>query len=181
MKNCTIPTLAISIVLCGPLALAQRAPDTCPENVGMSSERLARIDTFVERHLDARHFAGAVTLVARRGEIVHFEAHGMQDIQKNITMSKGSIFRIYSMTKPITSVAVMMLFEEGHFLLDEPVSRFLPEFENLKVGVEMTDRATGKKELIIEPAVRQVTIRDLLRHTSGLTYGLWGSSLVDAM
>jgi CubicO group peptidase (beta-lactamase class C family) len=181
MKNCTIPTLAISIVLCGPLALAQRAPDTCPENVGMSSERLARIDTFVERHLDARHFAGAVTLVARRGEIVHFEAHGMQDIQKNITMSKGSIFRIYSMTKPITSVAVMMLFEEGHFLLDEPVSRFLPEFENLKVGVEMTDPATGKKELIIEPAVRQVTIRDLLRHTSGLTYGLWGSSLVDAM
>jgi CubicO group peptidase (beta-lactamase class C family) len=96
-------------------------------------------------------------------------------------MSKDSIFRIYSMTKPITSVAVMMLYEEGHFLLNDPVSKFLPEFKGLEVGVEEVDETTGEKILKTVPTKREVSIRDLLRHTSGLTYGFWGSSLVDKM
>ena len=105
----------------------------------------------------------------------------MQDIESGTPMSEDSIFRFYSMTKPITSVAVMMLFEEGHFLLDDPVSKFLPEFKGLEVGVEEVDETTGEMVLKTVPAIREVSIRDLLRHTSGLTYGFWGNSLVDKM
>jgi CubicO group peptidase (beta-lactamase class C family) len=105
----------------------------------------------------------------------------MQDIDSGVPMSKDSIFRIYSMTKPITSVAVMMLFEEGRFLLNDPVSKYLPEFKDLEVGVEEVDEATGEKVMTTVPAEREVSIRDLLRHTSGLTYGFWGKSAVDKM
>jgi CubicO group peptidase (beta-lactamase class C family) len=147
----------------------------------MSSDRLARIDAFVERHLEAGHFAGAVTVVARRGKVVQFEAFGMQNIEFEVPMTKNSIFRIYSMSKPITSVAVMILFEEGRFLLNDPVSRYLPEFNGIEVGVEEIDKTSGERVLKTVPANREVTIRDLLRHTSGLSYGLWGDSLVDKM
>jgi CubicO group peptidase (beta-lactamase class C family) len=147
----------------------------------MSSNRLSRIDDFVTRHLKANHFAGAVTLVARHGKIVQFETYGFQDIENGTPMAKDSIFRIYSMSKPITSVAVMMLFEEGHFLLSDPVSNWLPEFKDIGVGVEDVDETSGEKVLKTVPADREVTIRDLLRHTSGLTYGFWGDSLVDTM
>jgi CubicO group peptidase (beta-lactamase class C family) len=147
----------------------------------MSSHRLSRIDDFVERHLEAHHFAGAVTVVARRGRVVQFKTYGMRDIEAGIPMSKDSIFRIYSMSKPITSVAVMILHEEGHFLLSDPISRYLPEFEDIEVGVEEVEEASGERVLKTVPAEREVSIRDLLRHTSGLTYGFWGDSLVDKM
>jgi len=181
MKNTAISSLVVIIVLGCPIVWCQGLPSTTPENVGVSTDRLARIDDFVERHLEAHHFAGAVTVVARHGQVVQFKAYGMQDIEAGVPMSEGSIFRIYSMTKPITSVAVMMLFEEGHFLLNDPVSRYLPEFEGLEVGVEEVDEATQERVLKTVPTNREVSIRDLLRHTSGLTYGFWGSSLVDEM
>jgi CubicO group peptidase (beta-lactamase class C family) len=170
----------IVLVVAPPIG-GQELPSVTPEEVGISSQRLSRIDEFVERHIEANHFAGAVTLVARHAQIVQFEAYGMQDIEAGVPMAKDSIFRIYSMTKPITSVAVMMLFEQGQFLLNDPVSKHLPEFENLEVGVERLDPETGEKVLTTVPADREVTIRDLLRHTSGLTYGFWGDSLVDEM
>jgi len=170
-----------AVLFVAPLLFGQGLPTANPEDVGFSSQRLSRIDDFVERHIDANHFAGAVTLVARNAEIVQLKAYGMQDIEAEVPMAKDSIFRIYSMTKPFTSVAVMMLFEQGHFLLNDPVSRFLPEFEGLEVGVEEVDETTGERVLKTVPANREVSIRDLLRHTSGLTYGFWGDSLVDKM
>jgi len=170
-----------AVLFVAPLLFGQGLPTANPEDVGFSSQRLSRIDDFVERHIDANHFAGAVTLVARNAEIVQLKAYGMLDIEAEVPMAKDSIFRIYSMTKPFTSVAVMMLFEQGHFLLNDPVSRFLPEFEGLEVGVEEVDETTGERVLKTVPANREVSIRDLLRHTSGLTYGFWGDCLVDKM
>jgi CubicO group peptidase (beta-lactamase class C family) len=163
MKRFAVSILIVFAVSVSLIVRGGEFPSTTPEDVGMSSERLGRIDDYVERHLD---------------QIVQFKAYGMQDIEAHVPMSTDSIFRIYSMSKPITSVAVMMLFEEGHFLLNDPVSNFLPEFKDLEVGVEEVDEATGEKVLKTVPANRQVTIRDLLRHTSGLTY-FWGPSMVD--
>jgi CubicO group peptidase (beta-lactamase class C family) len=136
-----------------------------PESVGLSSSRLERIATAVQRSIDTGRIAGAVTLVARRGQTAWFRAQGMADREAGTPMRNDTLFRICSMTKPITSVAVMMLYEEGHFLLDDAVSRYLPEFESPKVFVKP---ATGEPYTI--PATREITIRDLLRHTSGLTY-----------
>lgn len=181
MKKLAAPIVLALMSIHGVCAEGQPLQSVRPEEVGMSSKRLLRIDDFVARHLDANHFAGAVTVVARRGKVVQFKAYGLLDIESDMPMAPDSIFRFYSMTKPITSVAVMMLFEEGHFLLDEPVSRFLPEFKELEVGVEEVDATTGERSLKTVPAVREVSIRDLLRHTSGLTYGFWGTSLVDKM
>ena len=181
MKRFAVSILIVFAVSVSLIVRGGEFPSTTPEDVGMSSERLGRIDDYVERHLEANHFAGAVTLVARRGQVVQFEAYGMQDIEAGVPMSKDSIFRIYSMSKPITSVAVMTLFEEGRFLLNDPVSKFLPEFKDLEVGVDEVDETTGEKVLKRVPENRKVTIRDLLRHTSGLTYGFWGKSLVDQM
>mgnify|MGYP001823520891 FL=1 len=175
-----LATITIICTLCSTV-WSQGSPSATPEDVGMSSHRLTRIDDFVERHLEAHHFAGAVTVVVRRGKMVQFKAYGKQDIESDMSMSKDSIFRIYSMSKPITSVAVMMLFEEGRFLLGDPVSRYLPEFKGIDVGVEEVDEETGERVLKTVPADREISIRDLLRHTSGLTYGFWGDSLVDKM
>jgi CubicO group peptidase (beta-lactamase class C family) len=136
-----------------------------PESVGLSSSRLERIATAVQRGIDKGRIAGAVTLVVRRGQTAWFRAQGMSDREAGTPMRTDTLFRICSMTKPVTSVAVMMLYEEGHFLLDDAVSRYLPEFKNPKVLVKPP---TGEPYTI--PATREITIRDLLRHTSGLTY-----------
>jgi len=144
---------------------AQDIPTAKPETVGLSSERLERISTAVQKSIDDKRIAGAVTLVVRRGHVAWFKAQGMADREGSKPMRNDSIFRICSMTKPITSVAVMMLYEAGHFLLGDPVSKYLPEFKNMKVLVKPT---TGEPYTI--PATKEITIRDLLRHTSGLTY-----------
>jgi CubicO group peptidase (beta-lactamase class C family) len=133
--------------------------------VGLSSERLERIGTAVQHSIDDKRIAGAVTLVMRRGHVAWFKAQGMMDREAGKAMRPDSMFRICSMTKPITSVAVMMLYEEGHFLLGDPVSKYLPEFKTMKVLVKP---ASGEPYTI--PATKEITIRDLLRHTSGLTY-----------
>ena len=145
----------------------QALPTAAPEEVGLSSERLRRIDKVMQQHVDEKLIPGAVTLVARRGKVAHFEALGMMDIEKNKPMQKDNIFRIASMTKQFTSLAVMMLYEEGHFLLSDPISKFIPEFKNPKVFVPSS--SGDSYELV--PAKSEITIRHLLNHTSGLTYG----------
>jgi CubicO group peptidase (beta-lactamase class C family) len=152
-------------------AIAQDLPVTKPESVGLSSERLNRISATVQKTIDDHRIAGAVTLVVRHGQVAWFKAQGMQDRETAKPMRPDTIFRICSMSKPITSVAVMMLYEEGHFLLDDPVSRYLPEFKNPKVLVKPS---TGIPYTI--PATREITIRDLLRHTSGISYN-WNADL----
>src|SRR5438477_3650981 len=121
-------------LLTGPLAAAS-LQGVKPEEVGFSSERLARIAQTIERHIDAHDIAGAVTLVARRGRIAQFEAYGLADIDSRKAMSKDSLFWIASMSKPITGVAILMLVEEGKVRLTDPVSKFIPEFRGLKVAI----------------------------------------------
>ena len=152
-------------------AIGQDLPTGKPESVGLSSERLERIGTAVQHEIDDKRIAGAVTLVIRHGHVAWFKSQGMLDRESSKAMRTDAMFRICSMTKPITSVAVMMLYEEGRFLLDDPVSKYLPEFKNPKVLVKP---ASGQPYPI--PAAREITIRDLLRHTSGLTYN-WNSDL----
>lgn len=142
------------------------------ETVGMSSERLGRIEPFMQEYVDAGKLAGITTLIARHGQVVHFESVGMAHAEGELPMRPDTIVRIYSMTKPITSVAVMILYEQGRVRLDAPVSEYIPEFADLRVYDE--DEPAG-----VEPE-RAMTVRDLLRHTSGLSYG-WSGSPVDKL
>jgi len=146
-----------------------------PEEVGLASERLARIDRHLEsRYLDRKKIPGALTLVARRGRIAHLSTLGMMDLERGRPMTRDTIFRIYSMTKPITSVALMTLYEEACFQLDDPVHKFIPEWRELRVY------ETGNiPDFITRPVERPMTIRDLLTHTSGLTYGFMQRTNVD--
>ena len=152
------------------LAFGQGLPTAIPEEVGVSAERLKRIRPVMQNYIDNGRIPGFLTVVARRGKIVHFETIGMRDIENNKPIEADTIFRIHSMSKPITSVAVMMLYEEGHFQLDTPVSNFIPEFKNMKVyNEDQTEILDAKKA---------VTIKHLLTHTAGLVYG-WGSGSID--
>ena len=169
-RKTNIPTFLLMLVMAAA-AVAQDLPTAKPEAVGLSSERLERIGKVVQRDIDDKRIAGAVTLVIRRGHVTWFEAQGAMDREANKAMRPDAMFRICSMSKPITSVAVMMLYEEGFFLLDDPISKYLPEFKNPKVLVKP---ATGEPYSI--PATKEITIRDLLRHTSGLTYQ-WNADL----
>ena len=139
-----------------------------PESVGLSSQRLDRIQHVMSGYIDNRCFRGLTTMIWRNGSVAHFGKFGQKDDQSEIEFD--TIFRIYSMTKPITSVAIMMLYEEGHFQLSDPVSKFIPDFSNMKV---ITDLAGGSYETV--PAKGEMTIHDLLRHTSGLTYDFNGN------
>jgi CubicO group peptidase (beta-lactamase class C family) len=161
----------LGLLLLSVGAFAQELPSAKPESVGLSSERLDRISSVVQHDIDDKRIAGAVTLVIRHGMIAWFKSQGMADREAGKAMPTNEIFRICSMTKPITSVAVMMLYEEGKFLLEDPVSKYLPEFKNSKVLVK-----PAKGEPYTIPAKDEITIRDLLRHTSGLTYN-WNEDL----
>jgi CubicO group peptidase (beta-lactamase class C family) len=149
-----------------------------PEDVGFSSERLKRVTDAFQSEVDKGAIPGAVVLIARNGKIAYLEAFGFQDRERKKPMTTDAIFRIASMSKPITSVAVMILVEEGKIQLLDPVSHYLPEFKGVQVGVERLNTTTGNSELIGEPSRQEMTIQDLLRHTSGLTYGIFGKSLV---
>jgi CubicO group peptidase (beta-lactamase class C family) len=159
-------------VLAASMCLAQQLPTASPESVGLSSERLQRIASAVDESIKGQQIAGAVTMVVRHGKVVWLKSQGMLDREAGKAMPADAMFRICSMTKPITSVAVMMLYEEGKFELEDPISKYLPEFKNPKVLVKP---ASGGAPYTI-PATREITIRDLLRHTSGLTYN-WNSDL----
>ena len=163
--------------LLGPSATAS------PEEVGMSSERLGRIAATIQRNVDDGRIAGGVALVARHGKVVYFQAVGMADREAKKPMRTDSIFRICSMSKPLTSAAVMMLYEEGRFTLNEPVSDFIPEFKNMKVLDPPWPQDKTSPPGALVDAKRPITILHLLTHTSGLTYQ-WnarlGKSYVDA-
>ena len=146
-----------------------------PEDVGMSTERLSRIHPHFQSYLEEEKIAGIQTLVARKGKVVHFESNGYADMESKKMMDENAIFRIYSMTKPIVSVGLMMLFEEGKFQLDDPVSKFIPSFANLRAVVK--DDNSGKTESIRQ----EMKIVDLLRHTSGLGYGWGAGTFVDSL
>jgi CubicO group peptidase (beta-lactamase class C family) len=162
------------------LNLAQAAPlprAAKPEDVGLSSQRLQRLtETFIA-DVNAEKIPGAVILVARRGQVAYFQTFGYQDRATGIRMKPDSIFRIASLTKPITIAAALMLAEEGKLQLMDPVATHLPQLQNLQVGVEIQE-ASGERRLALEPARRPVTVQDLMRHTSGMTYGIFGESLV---
>ena len=137
-----------------------------PENVGLSSSRLARVDQAMAKYVESGKLAGTLTVVARHGKIAHFQPLGLRDIESQMPMERDTIFRIYSMSKPITSVAVMMLYEEGRFLLTDPIQKFIPAFADVRV-LEQTPAGVD-----LVPPQRAITIRDLLTHTAGLAYGL---------
>jgi CubicO group peptidase (beta-lactamase class C family) len=144
---------------------------TKPERVGMSTDRLTRISTLMQAYVDQEAIAGSVTLIARKGRIVHFEPTGVLNLDTGEPMQNDSLFRIYSMTKPITSVAAMLLFEQGKFQLDDPIAQYLPEFSNVKVLVDGN---------LVNPD-HAPTIRELLSHTAGLTYGIFSNTEVDKL
>jgi CubicO group peptidase (beta-lactamase class C family) len=150
-------------------------PQAKPESLGLSSIRLQRMSDAFKREIDKGTMPGATVLVARRGQIGWFDALGKQSPAASAPMAHDTIFRIFSMTKPIVSIGIMMLIEEGHFLLDDAIAKYIPEFSSQKVGVENN----GKLDLV--PLARPITIQDLLRHTSGITYDHTGNSLVQQL
>ena len=150
-------------------------PHAKPETLGLSPVRLQRMSDAFRREVDKGTLPGATVMVARRGQIGWFDAIGRQGPAASAPMAHDSIFRIFSMTKPIVSIGIMMLIEDGHFILNDPVAKFIPEFSDQKVGVENN----GKLDLV--PVQRPMTIQDLLRHTSGLTYDHTGNGLVQQL
>ena len=162
MKKYPLMFVALMSILIPSLISA----DFIHKKVGLSSERLKRIDTLIDTHIKEKKIAGAVVMVARKGEIAYFRAAGMADTDK--PMKKDTIFRVVSMTKPITSVAIMTLYEQGKLLLSDPVSKYIPEFKNPKVIVPQPEGSEFEYKLV--DAKREVTVRDLLSHSSGILY-----------
>ncbi len=152
---------------------AGELPRAQPEEVGLSSDRLKHLDAYMQDYIDRGKLAGLQLLVARHGKVAYFNSVGMAEIDTDTPLGDDSIFRIHSMTKPITSVAVMMLYEEGKFLLTDPVSKYIPEFKDLKVYVK-----GDIHEMETRSAKREMTIQDLLRHTSGLGYDFIGPQIL---
>jgi CubicO group peptidase (beta-lactamase class C family) len=161
----TIVTLALTL---GATSFAQNTAS--PESVGLSSQRLTRIDDLMAEYMDNQHISGAITSVARHGETVHFSAQGYMDRENEIAMRADAIFRMASMSKPVTGVAILMMLEEGKLRLEDPVSKFIPEFANTTVAMLTDPNAVPSRDPDIyrTPADREITIRDLLTHTSGL-------------
>jgi CubicO group peptidase (beta-lactamase class C family) len=162
-----------------PLTAAS-LPSTKPEEVGLSSERLRQIHAMVQRHIDAGDITGAVMFVARKGQIAYLEAQGVMDADTKKPMTRDSLFRMASMTKPVIGTAIMMMLEEGKLQLGDPVSKYIPEFKDMKVAVleEAAHGAGTPPKFYSVPAERAITIKDLLTHTSGLSSGPMGQSEV---
>jgi len=191
----TLPRCRISIVFSAALLFAaesrftpaqQPAPPAHttldmavvkPESVGFSSERLERLHAFMQSAVDQKQIAGIVTILARHGKIVDYRAYGYRDLESKAPMTRDVIFRDYSMTKPVTGAAMMILYEQGKWLPSDPISKFIPEFAHLKV-YKGTD-ADGK--LILVDPDHPPTLRELMSHTAGFTYGFFGDTAVDKM
>jgi CubicO group peptidase (beta-lactamase class C family) len=178
MRNLLFIPLLIGAVCLSPAApgYAQSLPTATPDSVGVSAERLARLGGGMRALVEQGRIAGAVTMVARHGKVIEFQAAGMRDIAAGLPMQKDSIFRIYSMTKPITGVAMMMLFEEGKWQLNDPVSKYVPEFAGLKVYG--TDEGGN---VAIKDQQHPMTMRELMSHTAGFTYGYFGNTPADKL
>jgi CubicO group peptidase (beta-lactamase class C family) len=170
-------TLTAAVVLQPAFADGSQAlPAAKPETVGMSGERLTRLSDGMKSLVDQGRLAGVVTMVARHGKVIEFDAAGKRDIAANLPMQKDSIFRIYSMSKPITGVAMMMLFEQGKWQLNDPVAKYVPEFADLKVyGTD----ASGNT--VLKDQTHPVTMRELMSHTGGFTYGFFSNTPVDKL
>jgi len=172
-----IRQIAIYAFVCTVVSSWVLAQSANPEGTGLSAERLRRINNLIERRIESKDISGAVTLVARRGRIAHFEAQGLMDIESNKPMSKDAIFKIASMTKPVVGVAIMMMVEEGKVRLTDPASRYIPELKDLKVAVVQGSAAPAGERGAVPPRFytvpveREITVRDLLTHTSGLASG----------
>jgi CubicO group peptidase (beta-lactamase class C family) len=158
--------------LAGPPALADDLPQTGPEQVGLSPARLGRMDALLDRAVRQKHIAGAVALLMRHGKVAYFRPFGQRDAETHQPMTPDTIFRIASMTKPVTSVAVLILVDEGKLRLTDPVSKYLPEFKTPRVLVP--GRSSKRGDFRLVPAERGITVHDLLTHTSGLTYRFFG-------
>lgn len=173
MRLKRILTLAVSVTALGSAAVlwAQGLPTATPESVGLSAQRLARIGETFKREVDQGNLPGVVLMVARKGRLVYSDAFGFQSKETETAMSMDTIFRIYSMTKPIVSVAAMMLVEDGKIELTDPVSKFLPAMKGLQVSVPQPDPVFAKMGYTLVPAEHEMTVQDLLRHTAGLAYG----------
>lgn len=177
---------AFAVVMgCSSAAVGATLPGAKPEEVGISSERLQRIHEMVMRKVNANELSGAVTIVARRGKVVHHEAHGVMDLESKRPMAKDTLFRLASSSKPVTAVAILILMEEGKLKLTDPVSKYIPEFKNPRVAVEatntaaaapMSDRPAPVEKTYTVPAEREIQIIDFLTHTSGLATGGAGNA-----
>jgi CubicO group peptidase (beta-lactamase class C family) len=180
MRRICLIALFATVILASPVSPPSLVIAK-PEEVGFSSERLQRIHETIQRRIDANEISGAVTLVVRRGRVAHFEAHGLMDLETKRPMAKDVIFRIASMSKPITATAVLLLMEEGKLRLTDPVSKFLPAFKDMDVAVarqQTTGQSSSNPSAFYTiPAERQITIRDLLTHVSGLVARLVGVKL----
>jgi CubicO group peptidase (beta-lactamase class C family) len=153
-------------------------PRAKPEDVGMSSERLARISATLKADIEAGRIPGAVIAIARHGKLIALDAYGWRDKAAGVAMTTDTIFNIASMTKPMTTVGALMLYEQGKILIDDPLSKYFPKFASMRVAVR---DANGEPTVDTVPANRQITIQDLMRHTSGLIYGGRGNTLVHKM
>ena len=180
MKTLAMVLAAALSLLAAYPAGAQGLPAAKPEEVGLSSERLARIGAILRDDVERGRIPGAVIMVARRGKLAYVETVGFRDKAAGAPMTRDAIFRIASMTKPMVSVAAMMLYEEGRLLMADPVSKYLPALGKRQVGIEKVDPVTGKTVFYTVPAEREITVQDLLRHTSGLPYGARGTSRIHA-
>ena len=180
MKTALTSSLLFTILALSVVTAS--SPAVKPEDVGLSSERLQRISQMIQRHIAAGDLAGAVTIVARKGKVAHLSALGVMDLESKQPMTPGAMFRIASMTKPVVGVAIMMMVEEGKLHLDDPVSRYIPEFRGMKVGIAQSSAAQAnggrgaEPQFYTVPAQREITIKDLLTHVSGLGSGPLGNS-----
>ena len=184
MRKRDLPTVLVAFIAAALFCVAAVAhaadlPRTSPEAVGLSSERLDRIAAALEQAVHEKAIPGAVLLIARHGKVAYLHSVGERDPGTGAAMTDDTIFRIYSMSKPITVVAALMLAEEGRFTFSDPISKFMPQFTDVKVGVARPNPAGGDTPVLqLVAADRPITVQDLMRHSSGLTYGFFGDTLV---
>src|SRR3984957_17434426 len=170
----TLALLLLAIAIGRPGAGHAESPSAAA--AGFSREKLQRVGDYIRNEIAAGKIPGAVILIQQHGRPVYFESFGLRDVESRRPMTADSIFRLYSMSKPIASVAAMMLVEDGKLRLDDPLSKYIPAFAEAKVGVEKK-ASDGTVTLDLVPAEHPITIRDLMRHTSGITYGFIGEGL----
>jgi CubicO group peptidase (beta-lactamase class C family) len=176
-RLCRVAVATIAFFTVSSQVFAEGPIVASPEQAGFSATGLARIDAYIKNEIGQNKIPGAIMMIQRNGKTAYFNNFGVRDPNTKAAMTPDTIFRIYSMSKPITTVAAMMLVEEGKLQLDEPLSKYIPAFADVKVGVERKGE-DGAAALDLVPAKRPISIQDLMRHTSGLTYGFFGEGLV---
>jgi CubicO group peptidase (beta-lactamase class C family) len=171
MKLIKISCIALALTVISASGYAEQPTSVSrPDQLGFAADRLERVTRAFQGYVESGQIPGAVVLIARKDKVAYFRAFGFRDREQKIAMTPDSVFRLASMTKPIVSVGAMMLAEEGKLDIGAPVSNYLPEFKDLQVSVEKVDLATGKRETVMQPQMRPMTVQDLLRHTAGLVY-----------